>query len=61
MKMLSTQEHEELLRDAKRYRFLREEDNWGDDSEQPDWDTLGEATTLAFDAYVDQRMKNKEK
>lgn len=48
----------ELLRlDAKRYRFLRNEDNWGDDSGDDCWARLGESHAGEFDAVVDKRME----
>ena len=36
-------EFRELERDAARYRFLRDEDNWGDDSGDDCWERLGES------------------
>lgn len=46
----------DLQRDAGRYRFLREEDNWGEDSGDDCWEALGEANVNAFDAIVEARM-----
>ena len=47
---------EDVRRDAERYRFLRDEDNWGEDTEPYSWEALGEAHADAFDAIVDARM-----
>ena len=56
---------ESLKRDAARYRYLRDEDNWGDDSGEDSgedcWAILGEVSWEAFDEIVDSRMaKEKE-
>ncbi len=48
---------EESARDAARYRFIRDDDNWQDDA--PDtatWDNLGELSMAEFDAAVDKKM-----
>lgn len=50
----------ELERDAKRYRFLRDEDNWGEDSGDDCWGSLAEAHAGEFDAVVDSRMAKSE-
>lgn len=46
----------ELERDAARYRFLRDEDNWGEDSGSDCWKVLGESHADSFDAVVDSRI-----
>ncbi len=47
--------------DATRYRFLRDEDNWGEDGEWPDsWEGLGEAHGADFDEYVDRKLRTLE-
>ena len=45
-----------LQRDAERYRFLRNEDNWGEDSGTDCWAVLGESHGDEFDAVVDSRI-----
>ena len=45
----------DIKRDVERYRFLRDEDNWGEDSGD-DWGALGEVHAEQFDAIVDARM-----
>jgi len=47
---------EGIFRDAMRYRFLRCEDNWGDDTDEG-WDRLGHATFGEFDRIIDDRVK----
>lgn len=47
---------DENLKDALRYQFLRDEDNWGEDGEEDCWAELGEAHGDEFDAIVDSRM-----
>ena len=47
----------ELQIDAERYRFIRDSDNWGEDSGDDSWETLTEATTTVFDEIIDSRMK----
>lgn len=47
-----------LLLDAMRYRLLRDEDNWGEDSGADCWAALGEAHGKEFDAIVDSRLKD---
>lgn len=47
----------ELQRDANRYRFMRFDDNWGDDNGDDTWGILGEATCDAFDEIVDSRIE----
>ena len=49
-----------LQRDADRYRFLRDEDNWGADTIEVGWGALTDATEDAFDAIVDERMEMME-
>ena len=49
-----------LQRDADRYRFLRDEDNWGADTIEVGWGSLTDATEGAFDAIVDERMELME-
>ena len=53
--------HKEL-QDANRYRYLREEDNWGDDNDSclDSWEILGESHGSEFDTIVDARMKAME-
>lgn len=55
----------DMIRDANRYRFLRDEDAWGEDSDSWDfetrtglisWGNLCEVRTGDFDAAVDARM-----
>jgi len=46
----------DLQRDAERYRFMRDEDNWGDDSGEDTWEILAESTQVAFDEIVDKRL-----
>lgn len=53
-------ECELLRRDAERYRFLRDEDNWGEDSGDDCWARLGESHAGEFDAIVDKRMKAQQ-
>lgn len=48
---------EDIVKDANRYRFLRDEDDWGDDGLEPTYETLIESTMCAFDEIVDQRMQ----
>lgn len=50
-----------LVRDAERYRFLRIEDNWGEDSGADCWEVLGESSGVAFDDIVDTRMASSDK
>ena len=50
-KVLSTQ------KDADRYRFLRDADNWGEDSGDFNWDMLGDTSGMDFDIVVDERMR----
>lgn len=52
---------ESLLRDAARYRFIRDEDNWGEDSGWDSWGALGEAHASRFDEIVDSRRSLNEK
>lgn len=42
--------------DADRYRFLRDEDNWGEDSGDDCWAVLGESHGANFDQVIDSRM-----
>ena len=51
----------DLQRDAERYRYLRDEENWGDDSGDDCWELLGESTGEAFDDIVDSRQKAQDK
>lgn len=47
-----------LEEDAARYRYLRDEDNWGEDtglSGGSAWGELGELHGDAFDEFVDER------
>ena len=61
-KLLDTQkedaaEIERLKEDAERYRFLRDEDNWGcdnDETTESRWGDLGECHGGDFDAFVDK-------
>ncbi|MHA3496367.1 hypothetical protein [Yersinia enterocolitica] len=56
---------ESVIRDANRYRFLRDEDSWGEDSDSWDWETktgliswenLCDVRLDDFDAAIDARM-----
>ena len=49
-----------LQRDAHRYRYLRDEENWGEDSGEDSWEVLGESSGAAFDYIVDSRMAKAE-
>jgi predicted nuclease with TOPRIM domain len=49
-------EVERLREDAMRYRYLRDENNWGEDSGN-DWGELAEAAPVEFDNMIDARMK----
>ena len=55
MESLSIEDVDEsLIRDAMRYRLLRDEDNWGaDDSE---WEALGELSHAEFDELIDSKL-----
>ena len=46
---------QEMCKDAERYRFLRDEDNWGaeEDDDTDIWEILGESHGAAFDEIVD--------
>lgn len=46
------------LQDAQRYRFLRDPDNWGEDSGEDSWLKLSEASFEDFDQIVDRRLKS---
>lgn len=55
MKCCRLEEEVKRLRlNAGRYEFLRDEDNWGEDSGD-DWGRLGEANGEEFDRLVDAR------
>lgn len=45
-----------LILDAERYRYLRDEDKWGDDGEEHSFAALAESTQGDFDSIVDARM-----
>ena len=50
-------EIERLKEDAERYRFLRDENNWGCDNNETTesrWGDLGECHGGDFDAFVDE-------
>lgn len=52
----------ELSQDAERYRFIRDTDNWGEDSPNEDndtWDDLTSAHCQEFDRIVDSRMQKE--
>ena len=52
-----TKDNERLKEDAERYRFLRDEDNWGcdnDETTESRWGDLGECHGGDFDAFVDK-------
>ena len=54
-------ERDELRRDAERYRKLRDEDAWGEDTSESGgsrWGELGEMHGAAFDAVVDALPSN---
>ena len=46
----------DLERDAARYRFMRDEDNWGEDSGDDCWANLAEAHGEWFDEIIDGRI-----
>ena len=46
----------ELAVDAERYKFLRDSDNWGEDSGDTSWEALAESTMCSFDEIVDSRI-----
>jgi hypothetical protein len=48
-------ENAELQKDAARYRWLRDDDNWGDDADHR-WEMLGEKSCKDFDAAIDAAM-----
>lgn len=48
-----------LQGDAERYRFLRIDDNWGEDGGRHSWENLGHSSGEAFDEIVDRRMKGE--
>lgn len=51
-----------LEQDAERYRFIRDTDNWGEDSPNENrdtWDDLTEAHCQEFDRIVDSRMQKE--
>jgi len=45
----------DLQRDARRYRFIRFEDNWGPDQGN-EWGELGELTMDEFDNFIDSKI-----
>jgi hypothetical protein len=49
-----------LMVDAERYRFMRNEDNWGEDSGDDSWEKLAQAHSFEFDAIVDSRMNKSD-
>ena len=54
-------ECDELRRDAERYRKLRDEETWGDDTAEGGWSRwtfLGELSGKEFDAFVDYLPSN---
>jgi len=54
-------ECEDMRRDAERYRKLRDEDAWGEDTSESGgsrWMELGELHGHAFDAFVDALPSN---
>ena len=44
------------ITDALRYRFIRDDDNWGEDIEPDDWGHLGELSHGQFDELIDRKM-----
>lgn len=48
----------EARKDAERYRWLRDEDNWGDDTGNR-WAILGELTHGEFDNWIDAAMRQE--
>lgn len=46
--------------DSIRYRYLRDESNWGEDSGD-EWGHLGELTGREFDSFIDDRMALERK
>jgi hypothetical protein len=63
---LMREEYAEDVEYAKLYRFLRNDDNWGEDTDtiqvgdvtlhRSGWDVLGESSGEDFDAVVRERM-----
>jgi hypothetical protein len=51
---------DDIDRDAARYRYLRDENNWGEDSGHDSWAVLGESNGEAFDSVVDSRMNKSD-
>ena len=55
--LMVIRQRERLKEDAERYRFLRDEDNWGcdnDETTESRWGDLGECHGGDFDAFVDK-------
>lgn len=53
-------EIERLREDAERYRWLRDDDNWGCDNDEEQgiesfWSLLGEHSLSDFDEFIDER------
>lgn len=55
----TSQQDETDKRDAARYRFLRDDDNWCDNGNA--WELLGEASGSAFDDIIDLQMYEAER
>ena len=47
-------------RDASRYRWLRNDDNWGEDSDEA-WLALGELSGEDFDKFIDARRLSENR
>ena len=47
-----------IQKDAERYRFLRDDENWGEDAGD-EWGALGEVSADEFDKIIDEKIKNK--
>lgn len=54
------EELQSLVRDAERYRFLRDEERWNIDEEPKTWAELTEETLGFFDQIVDKKMAQEE-
>ena len=46
-------------KDATRYKWLRNEDNWGDDEDNR-WQMLGESSHSEFDAIIDAAITREK-
>jgi hypothetical protein len=46
-------------KDAERYRWLRDDDNWGDDADNR-WEVLGEKSCKDFDEIIDAAIEGSK-